>query len=89
MDHVTFHAAEDCVVCPFGDGVAVLDLRTNIYFTLNAVAAVVWAKLESGACLDGLVAAVVDDFDVSAEICSPDVQSLLADMSRAGLVAKR
>lgn len=89
IEHVTFHAADNCVVCPFGDGVAVLDLRTNTYFTLNAVAATVWSALESGASLDALVQAVVNDFDVTPDVCAPDVKALLADMMRAGLVEKR
>lgn len=85
-DQVIFRAAPDCVVCPFGDGVAVLDMRSNTYFTLNQVAAVVWTGLEAGGTLDDLVTRVTDEFDVAPDICAPDVDALLTDMKRAGLV---
>ena len=89
LEHVAFHASPNCVVCPFGDGVAVLDLRSNTYFTLNAVAAVVWSGLEVGGTIEDLASRVVEEFDVTRDVCLPDVQALLTDMARAGLVEKR
>lgn len=86
VDDAIFRAAPECVVCPFGDGVAVLDMRSNTYFTLNQVASVVWTALESGGTVDTLVACVTEEFDVAPDVCAPDVRALLTDMRRAGLV---
>ncbi len=81
-----FRAAPDCVSCAYGDGIAILDLRSNTYFSLNDVGALIWARLETDASLPDLIALVADTYDVTAEVCGPDVDSLLSDLGAQGLI---
>lgn len=40
-----FRAREGVMACPFGEGLALLDARSNTYFSLDAVGTVVWRAL--------------------------------------------
>lgn len=82
-------ASQDCAACAFGDGIAVLDLKTNQYFTLNPVAAAVWSGLEGGASEDALVDRVLAAFSVDRATCERDVGDLIDNLARAGLVIVR
>ncbi len=82
-------ASKDCAACAFGDGIAVLDLKTNQYFTLNPVAAAVWSGLETGASEDELVDRVLADFSVDRDTCARDVSHLIDTLARVGLVTVR
>lgn len=82
-------ASQDCAACAFGDGIAVLDLKSNQYFTLNPVAAAVWSGIEKGASEDDLVDRVLADFAVDRATCAQDVADLIDTLARAGLVSVR
>ena len=79
----------EAVSCAVGDGVAILDMRSNIYFTLNDVGALVWDLLDgpasAGLIVDRLVAACDTAGTPRARI-EQDVAELLADLARAELV---
>ena len=38
-------ADPEVVACPFGDGLALLDLRSGQYFTTNSVGSFVWSPI--------------------------------------------
>ena len=76
----------DCVCCAYGDGAAVLDVRSNIYFTLDEVGATVWNILSDGADLEEIVAKVTEEYDVSAQACRPDIETFLGEMVENDLV---
>lgn len=78
-------ASNQQVSCPVDDGVAVLDLRTNTYFALDAVGAVVWAQLAAPATIDALVAAVTAQYDVDVATATTDVVALVESLIEAGL----
>ncbi|MEL7110631.1 MAG: PqqD family protein [Pseudomonadota bacterium] len=67
-------------------GLALLDPNTNTYFLLNRTGAIVWMALEQEVTLEELCAKVADRFDVTAEICQPDVMGLLDMMVAKGFV---
>ena len=83
---MNYRAFSNCVACDYADGIAVLNLQTNIYYSLDPVGATVWAALVPGADIATIVAAVTEEFDVTAEVCKPDIESLLSDMAAQNLV---
>ena len=85
---IRFQSAPDCVSCPYGDGVAILDLRSNVYFSLNAVGAEVWSRLDRPAAPSDLVAHVADRFAVPPEVCAPDIEGLLDALAGHGLIER-
>jgi hypothetical protein len=76
----------DCVACEFGDGLAVLDIRTNLYFTLDEVGTAVWSCLSNGVSIDHIAAKVTEEFDTTPAECAPDIEVLLAQMLERRLV---
>ena len=81
-----YSRSPNVVSAPLGEGVALLELTSNSYFSLDAVGAVVWARLETPASRDELVLAVTGQYEVSAETCAQDVSLLLEELSNAALV---
>ena len=70
------------------DGAVLFAPDTEVYFSLNAVGALVW-ELLGGECasLDELCAQVVAAFpDAPADEVSDDVSALLGELRTAGLV---
>ena len=77
---------QDCVSCAYGDGIAILDLVSNTYFSLNDVGALVWEKIGSGATLETVLAAVTSQYEIATETCEPDIRALIADLLANNLV---
>lgn len=87
-DPVRFRTAADCVACAFGDGIAILDLRSNLYFSLNAVGAEVWHRLAAPQTEEELVAHVAARFAVAPEVCRPDLARLIEALAAHRLVER-
>ncbi len=73
-------SAEAAVGCPLGSGIAILDMRTNTYFSLNAVGAFVWAQMLQPIAVSDLCDRVEATFAVDRARCESDVRGLLADL---------
>ena len=64
-----------------------LDLERQHYFSLDEVGARVWALLgEHGGDVEGVVAAMLAEFDVDEQTLRRDVDALIAQLRSAGLV---
>ena len=75
----------DAVACEFGDGLALLHLKSNIYYSLNGVGAYIWELIQEPRSLVDIRAAVLTRYDVDAERCKADVEGLLKGLTEAGL----
>jgi hypothetical protein len=58
-------------------------------FVLNDVAATVWRRLEQPASFDDLRDALLGEYEVGADECRRDLETLLADLMHSGLVERR
>jgi Coenzyme PQQ synthesis protein D (PqqD) len=74
------------VSCSLNDEVAILNLRSTLYFGLDEVGACVWQALEEPRRVDALCQAVAKNFAVSATACEADVLAFLATLQEAGLI---
>ena len=79
-------AVSDCVACSFEEGIALLDTRTNSYFTLNSVGQFIWSEIQVPISFAQVVARVCDVFDVDPALCQSDVRRLLTDLESKQLV---
>lgn len=79
-------SAEAAVGCPLGAGTAILDMRSNVYFSLNAVGAFVWAQMDEPIALSDLCDRVEAAFDVDRPRCEADVRRLVAELVSHRLV---
>lgn len=82
-------AARDVVTTEIGEGLALLNLNTNEYFSLNDVGAYVWEVLQSPRQRDEIVQAVTEKYEVAPEVCAPDVDLLLEDLRNAALAEQQ
>jgi hypothetical protein len=70
-----------------GDDLVILDVRSGRYFELNDVGSLVWERLEHEVDVESLVDAVAAEFDAPRDVVFHDVEVLLGDLIKAGLVA--
>ncbi|WP_292290413.1 PqqD family protein [Marivita sp.] len=83
----TRYIAQDNIIdCDLGGERALLNLKSNDYFTMNGTASTIWLSLKEPRSMDDLIDAVTEKFDVAADLCRPDVQRLLAEMLKAGII---
>jgi Coenzyme PQQ synthesis protein D (PqqD) len=63
-----------------------LNLKTGIYFGLDAVGARVWELLKHHRQVSEVIESVVDEFEVTEKRCSEDVFRFIAELEENGLI---
>lgn len=79
----------EVVGCTLGEGSALLNLRTNIYYSLNEVGAFVWSALAEPVTFQRLVERVSAEFDAPDDQVEQDLARLVVMLDQAGLVRCR
>lgn len=69
------------------DELVALDPHKGTCYGFNGVATAVWRKLEIPKTFDQLRAELLADYDVPEQQCTEDLQGLLTDLERRGLIA--
>ncbi len=85
-DEGPFVATRRQVSCTVSGEVVILHLDDGAYYGLNEVGTRIWELLQEPRGFQDLVAAVVDEFDVTPEACADDVRVLLDELGARGLV---
>lgn len=78
-------ATKDAVVCEFGGGLALLNLKSNIYYSLNSVGAYIWELIQEPKPISEIHSAVLARYNVDPERCKADVDGLLKNLADCGL----
>jgi len=84
-EHDRVSASKDAVACEFGNGLALLDMRSNIYYSLNSVGAYIWELIQEPKPISEIHSAVLERYNVERERCKADVDGLLKGLADAGL----
>ena len=66
--------------------VVLLNLQSGVYYGLDQVGSRVWQLLMQSRGVDDVCAALLDEYDVSAETLRADVERLVGELSDKGLV---
>lgn len=66
--------------------IVLLNLDTDLYFSLNRTGSCVWGALEAGGSGQDALAAVLGRFDVPEATAISDLRQLLQRLSDAGLI---
>jgi hypothetical protein len=85
----TVVAARDQVSCDLAGEAAILDMKSGIYYGLNAVGARIWNLIQEPKTADEVAAAILAEYDVEADRCQHDIVALLQDLAAHGLVEIR
>ncbi|RWC31870.1 PqqD family protein [Mesorhizobium sp.] len=84
-DHVGVSATKDAVACEFGNGLALLNLKSNVYYSLNGVGAFIWELIQEPRSIADIRSAVLARYKVDPERCRADVDALLKGLADNGL----
>lgn len=84
--NLLFRRANDQLSCEIDGEIAILNLDSKLYFGVTDVAATLWNALDEPNSLEGLVSAVLADYEVKAEQCRADVTTFLGELKKRGLL---
>lgn len=69
-----------------GDEVAILELDRSVYYGLNDTGSFLWNLMQKPVRVNEMRAALVEEFDLDAEVAEKDLLRVLADLRDAGLI---
>jgi hypothetical protein len=79
----------DIVISDIEGGVLVVNLESGKTWKLNSVGAAVCHGLEQGGELDTIATAIATQYDVEVATVRRDIDALIADLRKEGLVESR
>jgi hypothetical protein len=82
----TVVAARDQVSCDLGGEAAILDMKSGIYYGLDAIGAQIWNLIQEPKTVDEISAVILAEYDVETDRCQHDIVALLQDLMAHGLV---
>lgn len=78
---------KEAVHCDVEDEVVILGLKDGVYYGLNPVGAFIWNTIiQEPKTVAEIRDAVLEEYDVSEEVCEKDLMELLTELSDKGLV---
>lgn len=83
---LTYERAMEVIEAGIGSDLVAMDVERGDCFGFNAVAASVWRALEMPRTFAELRDALLDEYDVTAEQCTAELEDLLDDLVAKGLV---
>lgn len=82
-------ATKDHVSCPLGEDIIILDLKAGLYFSLDNVGAKVWQLIQQPRRLHEIRDAILETFDVTADVCERDLVALLHELEARNFIEIR
>jgi hypothetical protein len=79
--------APDVLFRDLGDEAVLLDLKSGTYFGLNAVGSRIWQLIAAPAPLGTVRDRLLAEYDVEADQAWRDIQTLVGELLRRGLLA--
>jgi len=80
-------ASPDVAARDIPDGLMLVNLTTGAAFKLNRVGALVWRRLDGATDVAAIVADLAKQYGVAVEDLRRDVDALLGDLEKQGLIA--
>lgn len=71
-----------------GAETVLLNLETNIYYSLNETGSLVWELIGSGLHVPAIVSRIAAEYEVGAKTALDDVSSLVEDLLAEGFLEK-
>jgi hypothetical protein len=85
-ENSTVVATKDLASCDLAGEAAILDLKSGVYYGLDAVAASIWNLIREPKTVGDIRDAVLSEYDVEPDRCEQDLLAWLQQMADAGLV---
>src|SRR5580700_2240095 len=79
-------ASKDVLGAELGGEISLLNSKSGIYFTLNAVGASVWRQIQEARSLAEIKRQLLDEYDVEPHRCEDDLRQLVIELQSLGLI---
>ena len=79
-------AAKELLFCELGDGAVILDMRSGVYYGLDAVGTSVWALIQESNSVGNILSSLLNEYDVELEHCEQDLKKLFGEMAALNLI---
>lgn len=79
-------AAEEQISSDLGGESVILNMKTGVYHGLNEVGARVWDLIEKPKTVKDIKQVVLEEYEVSPDVCTNDLFLLLNNLKTAGLI---
>ena len=77
---------KEAVHCDVEDEVVILGLKDGVYYGLNPVGAFIWNFIQDPKTVVEIRDAVLEEYDVSGEVCENDLVELFTELLDKGLI---
>lgn len=79
--------SEEVLSSKIDEEVVLMSIEAGYYFTLDPIGSRIWELLsEKSYTLEGLVEALMEEYEVDEATCRADVQAFIAEMSEKKLI---
>lgn len=82
----TVVAVKDQISCDLSGEVAILNLKTGVYYGLNEVGARIWSLIQEPQPVSAIKEVIIAEYDVAPERCERDVLNLLQKLATKQLI---
>ncbi|HIK29963.1 MAG TPA: PqqD family protein [Oscillatoriales cyanobacterium M59_W2019_021] len=82
----TIVAVREQVSSDLADESVILNLKSGVYYGLNAVGAWIWSQIQQPIAVSSLQEILLDKYDVDPKACEQDLFALLQDLMTAQLI---
>jgi Coenzyme PQQ synthesis protein D (PqqD) len=89
QDNSNVVAIRDLLCCDLADGAVILDLKSGVYYGLDAVGTFIWGLIQEPKVVSAITAAMLEEYSVERERCAQDLKRLLAEMVQLNLIEVR
>jgi Coenzyme PQQ synthesis protein D (PqqD) len=77
---------QDQISCQLGDEVTILNLINGVYYSLHAVGAHIWQRLQEPSIVADIRDLLLQEYEVDASDCERDLLALLESLAAEGLI---
>ena len=84
--HAPMVRTNEVVESRIEDTIIMMSVQSGNYFTLENTGGRIWTLLEKPCTFDEVVASLMDEYDVSKEVCEADLAQLLGKMMEHDLI---
>ena len=85
-EHAVVVAIRDQVSADLAGEAAILNLKSGVYYGLNAVGARIWSLIQEPKSVEDIRDAILNEYDVDPERCESDLLQLLQQLAAEGLI---
>jgi hypothetical protein len=82
----TVRRADSFLASPIGEELALLNTRSNIYFTMDQVGKCVWDLLQKPQELTVIISEIAEQYRVAMEAVERDILHFVSDLHDHGLI---